>query len=192
MRYPVLILLAVFISIFATAVKSQGGDRGKDDDRGKDTVFEKMRGRWSIVSGVNQGRELIETEVEGTYVTVVNNLITIFDADESERYRALLTVEGERDRSDGKVVEITMRVVPKKPRLGEQLPGESFLGGNDVRTAVSYGILKFVGEDTCLLCYSLPGSERPTEFRSPPGSNIMLFKLKRWDWDADAGNSLPR
>jgi uncharacterized protein (TIGR03067 family) len=147
---------------------------GVGDDQPMDTVTEKLSGRWEIVAGTNQGRELTSEDVDGTYITVINNLISTFDADDRECYRAVFTVDQEKNP-----IEITMRAVPEMARLGEQLPREKSIGQKEPLEAVSAGILKFGSEDRCTLCYALPGTDRPKKFHSPEGSNLMLFTLER-------------
>ncbi|NND99212.1 MAG: TIGR03067 domain-containing protein [Pirellulaceae bacterium] len=131
-------------------------------------MTEKLQGRWEIVAGVSQGRELGKAELKGTYMTVTNNKMVTYDADEQQRYRAVFSII---DRS--KPIEIMMTALPQNP-LGDKTARPS-----DTPSQVASGILKFTGKDRLVLCYSLPGSDRPKKFASPKDSTIMLFKMQR-------------
>ncbi len=135
------------------------------------TIEKALQGRWEIVRGVNQGRELSEIEVDGTYVTITANSIVTYDRESQARYQAVFTISEQLKDKNEKAM-ITMQTVDKdsstKPITAAQL---------DKNTAL--GILKFDGESSWVLCYALPGSERPEKFESPEGSKNMLFKLER-------------
>lgn len=140
------------------------------EDTTKDSVQTKLQGRWEIVAGTNQGQELSEAEVSGTYVTITNNSIITYDRDDRARYQAVFTLDTEMQP-----VQITMRAVSKE----EPVKAKSKDNTKAAADKAAAGILKFDGDKKVKLCYSLSGDSRPTEFKSPEGSQIMLFSLER-------------
>ena len=137
----------------------------------KDSTSLLLQGRWEIVGGVNQGRELTATELAETYVTVTTNTIVTFDANQKQRFRAVFILDETK-----KPVEITMTSLSSDPTTEEKtIKQKTESPANDVAT----GILKFAGNDKWVLCYALPGEDRPTEFKSAAGSKTMLFMLER-------------
>jgi len=137
----------------------------------KDSTSLLLQGRWEIVAGVNQGRELTPTELAGTYVTVTTNSIVTFDVTDQQRYRAVFVLD------DTKMpIEITMTSLSSDPTTEKKtIKQKTDSPANDVAT----GILKFDGDEKWVLCYALPGADRPTEFKSAAGSKTMLFVLER-------------
>ncbi len=135
-----------------------------------ESTLQKMQGRWEVVAGVNQGQKLSDAELDGTYVTVTTNRIVTYDRDEQQRYQAVVQVD------DGqKPIHITMTPIV------ENAPTKK-VGSQELPTApASAGILRFLGEEKWVLCYALPGENRPTKFDSPAGSKILLFTLERQD-----------
>lgn len=125
------------------------------DHHGSDLV-KKLAGVWEIEDGRNQGESLTEEDLEGK-VIIKGNEIVSYDKDEKELYRATFTVNPDADP-----IEITMTA--------------SMRG----KTLESLGILKLEEKDDEMwLCYGLPDSPRPTEFKSPGDSRNMLFELQR-------------
>ncbi|QDV68930.1 hypothetical protein Poly24_26430 [Rosistilla carotiformis] len=137
-----------------------------------DTSTEKFQGRWKVVAGVNQGRELSEAEIQGTTVTVATNTIVTYDRDEHQRFRAVFTIDAAE-----KPMHIDMTSIP------EQAPLSKEKVDRPKQDVIAAGILKFDGDDRCVLCYALPGADRPTKFASPEGSKLMLFKMERMQGD---------
>ena len=136
-----------------------------------DSTSISLQGRWEIVGGINQGRELTPSELARTYVTVTTNTMVMFDANEQQRYRAVFTLDETK-----KPVEITMTSLSSDPTTEEKAVKQQT---ESPANAVATGILKFDGEEKWILCYALPGADRPTEFKSTAGSMRMLFVLER-------------
>jgi len=144
---------------------------GFADSPATDSTNLLLQGRWEIVGGVNQGRELTSTELAGTYVTVTTNSIVTFDAHEQQRHRAGFILDDTKNP-----VEITMTALSSDSTTEEKtVEQKTQAPANEVAT----GILKFNGDEKWILCYALPGAVRPTEFKSATGSKIMLFMLER-------------
>ncbi|WP_372899353.1 TIGR03067 domain-containing protein [Stieleria sp.] len=137
-------------------------------EKPNDTLTEKLQGRWEVVSGVNQGRELSELEVEGTYVTISINRIVTYDRDDQQRFRAVFRID-----SSTKPAKITMTSVPQLARPSEIDPPPK------PDTAVAEGIIRFDNDHRWTLCYALNGADRPKDFQSPKGSKNMLLTLER-------------
>lgn len=139
------------------------------DDKAKDTLSEKLQGRWEIVGGAADGRKLTKPELEGTYVVVEANNIITYDADDQATYEAVYWTDPAK-----KPKEITMTAI-----MREQPNHEERAIPKELPKVDALGILKFDGNDTWYLCYALPGKERPKEFKSSEEEKNMLFKLKR-------------
>ncbi|MGB7344965.1 MAG: TIGR03067 domain-containing protein, partial [Pirellulaceae bacterium] len=135
------------------------------EDKPNDTAIEQLQGRWEIVAGVSQGREMSEAEVDGTYVTITTNKITTYDRDERQRYRAIFRIDESK-----KPMHITMTAVEKNA------PTNKLKLADRITNAVSSGVLRFDGQGKWQLCYALPGFDRPEKFESPVGSKNMLFR----------------
>jgi len=97
--------------------------------------------------------------------------MVMFDANEQQRYRAVFTLDETK-----KPVEITMTSLSSDPTTEEKAVKQQT---ESPANAVATGILKFDGEEKWILCYALPGADRPTEFKSTAGSMRMLFVLER-------------
>jgi len=158
------------ISIALSILVSTAGF-GFADSPATDSPSSLLQGRWEIVGGVNQGLELTPIEVAGTYVTVTTNSIVTFDANSHQRYRAVFILDATK-----KPIEITMTALPSDPTTEKKtVKQKTESPANDVAA----GILKFDGAEKWVLCYSLPGADRPTEFKSTGSSKTMLFILER-------------
>ena len=138
------------------------------DHHGNDAeIMKRLIGRWEIDEGVNQGRELEDDQVDGHYVMITAEEIVTYDADQNETYRAKYRLNTKTDP-----VQIDM------------------VANMNGREVMAKGIVQFEwldldGEDEFKLCYSLKPGERPSEFESPEGSQIMLFELEQEDDDDD-------
>ncbi|QDV41787.1 hypothetical protein Enr13x_16300 [Stieleria neptunia] len=143
-------------------------EEAKVDEKPNETLIEELQGRWEIVAGVNQGRPLTESEVEGTYVTISVNRIVTYDRDNQQRFRAVFRIDSSTDP-----VQITMTSVPKLARPSQIDPPPR------PDKAVAEGIVRFENEHRWTLCYALDGADRPTKFKSPQGSKNMLLTLER-------------
>ncbi|MFG0262088.1 MAG: TIGR03067 domain-containing protein [Novipirellula sp. JB048] len=122
-------------------------------------VLKKLAGTWEIDEGVNQGEEVSEEDLEGTTVVITDKTIVTYDKDQKETYRATFTLDTSK-----RPIQIDMTAKIKEGASKQAL-----------------GILEFDDDDEFTICYALPGAERPTKFKSPPGSKIMLFECERDD-----------
>ncbi len=116
-------------------------------------------GRWNIESGTNQGTPIPADRLQGTYAIVSGDVITTFDSQEKEAYKATYTID-----------------TSKSPI---QIDMTANRGGQQVK---SLGIIRIDSADVnsqkkCVLAYSLDPSERPSSFESPAGSKVMVFHL---------------
>ncbi len=166
------------VSVFALLLTTLACASVTAEEKPDDTVSEKLQGRWLVVSGVNQGRELSKQEVEGVYVTVAINSITTYDRNQQQRFRAVFRTDGSQDP-----IHITMTPLAKN---ASNVSSAEFAPDEKETAPAAAGILKFLGNDKWMLCYGLPGAERPTTFESPKGSKNMLFTLER-----DQGDPVP-
>jgi len=144
-------------------------------DDSKRSIGVQIQGRWEIVAGVNQGRELPSTAVKGTYVAVKDNLFATFDSQENQRYKATFIIDDSTDPVQIKMTTVVQEVVNRV------VDGVDSAGSATKVTteSVALGILRVDNPKKWTLCYALPGAERPTSFKSPAESKVMLFTLEK-------------
>ena len=145
-----------------------------DDDPTR-SIAGQIQGRWEIVSGVNQGRALLASEVRGTYVTVKDNQIVTFDSQENQKYKATFVVDDSLDPVQIKMTSVLKEVVSNNTNAADQA-GLATVVNNE---SVAVGILRIDNPRKWTLCYAIPGFERPTRFESPSGSKVLLFTLEK-------------
>lgn len=155
------VLLPAVLALAFAAVT--GPSASAVDAEERRDIQQKFMGRWEIDEGYNQGRELTDEEVDGTYTVVTADTITTYDRDQNETYKAKYTINYDTDP-----IQIDMVAT---------------MGG---RSMTALGILDFEwldldGEDEVTLAYSLQPGERPTEFESPEGSKIIVLELEQAD-----------
>ncbi len=167
--------MIIKLLLIALTFSTMGGTWAMAENEANDTTIEKLQGRWQIVSGVNQGRELTESEVNGTYVTVTTNTIVTYDRDQQQRFRAVFRTDDTKSP-----IHITMTPVEVNAST------DKLKSDDEPAQPVALGILKFLGEDQWMLCYGLPGADRPPKFESAKASNNMLFTLRK-----DEGDPVP-
>ncbi|TWU48362.1 TIGR03067 domain-containing protein [Rubripirellula reticaptiva] len=151
------------------------------EDKPNDTIIEQLQGRWEITEGINQGRTLTAGELAGASVTITTNSIVTYDQSQQEKFRAVFTID-----ESNKPVHITMITVPKVAPVADETSPRA---KQNTPNTTSPGILKLTGKSggdvIMMLCYALPGSERPMKFESPGGGKNMLFVLKKHPVDED-------
>ncbi len=138
------------------------------EDKSGGSIESQLQGRWEVVAGVNQGRELLPAEIEGTSVSVTVNQIVTFDREENQRYKAVFVMDESSSPAKIDLTSVTDDAVEK------QLPTKK-----DPTYVGALGIVKMVSPGKWMLCYSLPGADRPSTFESPVGSQIMLFTMSK-------------
>jgi len=144
-------------------------------DDSKRSIGVQIQGRWEIVAGVNQGQELSLAAVKGNYIAVKDNLIATFDSQENQRYKATFIIDDSTDPVQVKMSTVVQEVVN---RIADG--ADSTVTATKVTTeSVALGILRMDNPKKWTLCYALPGAERPTSFKSPAGSKVMLFTLEK-------------
>ena len=122
-------------------------------------ITQSLSGRWSIDSGINQGTPLTPAEVTDTFAIITPKVITTFDSQEKEVYKASYTID-----TGSSPMQIDMVATR---------------GGQQVK---SLGIIRFEPmnenkQKQITLAYSLDPSERPRTFDSPQGSKVMVFEM---------------
>lgn len=145
----VLLCTCGLLLTFATPQLSFAADPAVD-------AAEKMQGRWTIEKGVNQGRDLADSEIIGNLVLVEKNIITTYDREQKEVYRASYRL---KLGSDPVQIDMTTKMQGRQETK-------------------ALGIVKFDG-DRWWLCYGLPGEDRPGAFKSAEDSKTMLFEMKK-------------
>jgi uncharacterized protein (TIGR03067 family) len=146
-------LLALFCAVgFITSGGSGTLADGKADI---EKELKKFQGAWTIESSVAGGQELPADQLNG--------FIVIFEGDKH-------TV-----KNGDKVIQVgTQKLDPSKsPKAIDVTMTEGLNKG-----AVMLGIYEIDG-DTLKACFDPQGKKRPTEFKSPPGSEYFVNVHKR-------------
>jgi RNA polymerase sigma factor (sigma-70 family) len=118
---------------------------------------EKIQGTWQAVKMESEGREATEDEVKkGKFVIKGDKLTTV--------------------RPDGFTSESDITIDPaQRPKTIDLVPQT----GPDTEKGKTFrGIYKLDG-DTLILCMNGPEMERPKEFKTEAGTQVMLITLKR-------------
>ncbi len=137
-------------------------------DQSGRSIEAQIQGRWEVVAGVNQGRELLPAEIAGTSVAITVNQIVTSDHEQNQRFRAVFVIDETKTPA-----QITMTSIPEDV-VEKQLPT-----AKEPTNPVALGIVKIVSPNQWMLCYALPGAEPPTTFESTAGSKLMSFTMER-------------
>ncbi|GAB5406781.1 MAG: hypothetical protein Aurels2KO_50120 [Aureliella sp.] len=168
-------LFIALVAMQSSVLGDEGkGDKGEKaitkDGLMKTRIVERLQGRWAIIDGVNQGRQLSSNDLEGMYMSVKTNVIATYDSKDNARFQAVFAIDETK-----KPIRITLNGLDLR-KVAQPNQASTKPGSYD---PISHGIIKFKGNDVCLLCYSLPGGDKPTKFNSPSGSKQVFFKLRR-------------
>ena len=138
-----------FLAVAALAL----GMTASADEKASKEELAKFSGTWKGVSVVQDGKEMTKAEAETARLTV-----------DGEKYTLKLggeEIEGTHALDPTKTPKQIEAVRTKGPSKGEKM----------------LGIYELTG-DTFKVCFAAPGkSDRPTEFKSAPGSGqrVLLF-----------------
>jgi uncharacterized protein (TIGR03067 family) len=133
----------------AISVAASGGEADLEKEA------KKFQGAWSLESSDTSGKKLSTEDLKGFIVTFEGDKHTLKKGDE------VIQVGTQKidPTKSPKTIDVTMTEGPNKG-------------------AVMLGIYVFVG-DTLKVCFDTRGKERPTEFKSAPGSSTFVNVHKR-------------
>jgi len=115
---------------------------------------EKMQGDWTIVQALHNGESADEDKIKEAALVFKGSKFT-------------LTMNGETH-------EVPFTVDPKKkPKTIDAKPTNGMF-----KDKTLLGIYEIKGDDL-KMCFSEPGSDRPTEIKSEGGSNTFMMVVKR-------------
>jgi uncharacterized protein (TIGR03067 family) len=137
--------------ILAVVVLAVGLSAAVADEKAE---LEKFNGTWKGVSVVTDGKEMPKAEAEAVRLTVKGEKYTLKIGNEE--------IEGTHKLDPTKTPKHIEAVRTKGPNKGEKLLGIYELEG-----------------DTYRACFAAPGKDRPTEFKSAPGSGQRVLSFKR-------------
>lgn len=128
-------------------------------------IMKKFVGTWDIEDGVSFGTPIPEEHLDGSVTVITRDKITTYDRDKKETYTAKYKLNTKTDPM--------------------QIDMVSMMNGKEMK---ALGIVKFEwldldGDNEFQLAYSLKPGERPTEFKSPKGSQILTMELEQDDDD---------
>jgi uncharacterized protein (TIGR03067 family) len=113
-----------------------------------------LQGKWMLTSAVLNGTEVPKDDIKGELVFKENKY----------SYTA----------GDGQAGAGTFKLDPsKKPKQLDAVPSEGDAKGQ------TFEEIYEIDGDSLKLCLALPGTKRPTDFKSEAGSLHMLFIYKR-------------
>jgi uncharacterized protein (TIGR03067 family) len=136
--------------LLALAIGLVLGADGKDDAKNDQ---KKLQGKWIVTSGVIDGNKLPKDQVKGDLV---------FDKD-----KYAYTTGDEKGGG-------TFKLDPsKKPKHMDSVPSDGPVQGQTVEEIYE------IDGDNLKICIALPGTPRPTAFKSEAGSGLWLFTYKR-------------
>lgn len=126
-----------------------------DDKADLEQEIRKFQGAWTIESSTTGGKELPADDLKALIVTFEGNQHTVKNGSE------VIQVGTQKldPTKSPKTIDVTMSEGPSKGK-------------------VMRGIYKFDG-DTLTVCFDPQGKNRPTEFKSPAGSENFLNVHKR-------------
>jgi len=114
----------------------------------------KLQGKWIVTSAVLDGNEIPKDQVKGE-----------------------ITYKGDKytwSSGDGQGGTGTYKLDPsKKPKALNAVPSDGPLKGQTIEHIYE------VEGDNLKVCLALPGTKRPTEFKSEGGSGLWFFTYKR-------------
>jgi uncharacterized protein (TIGR03067 family) len=133
-----------------------GGIAARADDKADvEKELKRFQGTWTIESSEAGGQKAPADQLKDMTVT--------FDGDKHTVKNASEVIQVGRQKIDPtkspKTIDVTMTEGPSKG-------------------TVMLGIYKFDG-DTLTVCFDMEGKKRPTEFKSPPGSQTFVNVHKR-------------
>jgi uncharacterized protein (TIGR03067 family) len=148
--------IALAALLCAVGFAACGGSATRAEDKADlEKEIRKFQGTWTFESSEAGGKKLPADVLKGLILTFEGAKHTVKKGDE------ILQVGTQKlDPSKSpKTIDVTMTEGPNKG-------------------AVMLGIYEFEG-DTLKVCFDPEGKKRPTEFKSPPGSNNFVNVHKR-------------
>jgi uncharacterized protein (TIGR03067 family) len=136
------------VAILFVAALAHGTQKGGND-------IEEMKGTWTCISAVNDGKPLPDATVQKLRLTLTQDKYTT-------------------QRGNQTLFDSTYKIdASRKPKHIDIIGTE---GENEGKAA--QGIYS-IEHDKLTICYTMPGKERPQEFASKPGSTATLVVWKR-------------
>lgn len=143
-------------TLLVLALAMTAADAPKDDAK-KD--LEKLQGHWIMASAVHDGVDLPADLLSKLKFTIKGDQFTVAGDEETVKAYSKITLK--------------LDAAPK-PHLIDFV-----VGGGDVKGATIEGIYEWEGADDFKVCAKIEGNERPTEFKSPENSHVVLIVFKR-------------
>jgi uncharacterized protein (TIGR03067 family) len=144
------VVFAAFAACLLVAADS------KDEDGKKE--FKKFEGTWVLVSGERDGKKVADEDVKKSKIVMKGEETTLFTPHQS-----------------GETIKSTRKLDPsKKPAQVDIMRSTGPGAGQTIK-----GIYEWIDADTYRVCMAPPGKDRPTEFKTTPGSGHTLHVWKR-------------
>lgn len=142
-------------SIAMAQVTEKVSDQSKTDEPlTKEQVLEKLQGKWIPVAAKIGGNDFPEEVLKTIQLEIAK-----------EKYIVLANKVEDRGRTE---IDVAPKVWTMNI-IGEEGPNKD----REIKT-----IFKFE-EEKLIVCYEVGDGERPTEFVSPPTSNVLLMTYQR-------------
>ncbi len=143
-------------TLFVLALAMAVADAPKDDAK-KD--LDKLQGHWVMASALYDGADLDANIVAKLKFDIKGDQFTVKGDEETVKAYTKVTLK--------------LDDAPK-PHLIDFVVG----GGGEKGTTIE-GIYEIEGADEFKICAKVDGMERPTEFKSPENSHVVLIVFKR-------------
>jgi uncharacterized protein (TIGR03067 family) len=143
---------ALSLSLALALVGFTGRADEKDAKKAEDKDAQKIEGRYELVGGEENGKEVPADRVKGAVVVITGTTIVGTDKDKKEFFTCTYTLDTAK-----KPWKITM--TSKEPKEGEK----------------SEGIVEMEG-NTLKICYAVPGGKTPTSFKTEDKQNCFVLK----------------
>jgi uncharacterized protein (TIGR03067 family) len=139
--------MIVLVCVVGLLLGADAKDDAKSDQQ-------KLQGKWTLASGIQNGNEIPKDQVKGELVFKGNKYSWT--------------------TGDGQGGSGTFTLDPsRKPKVLDSVPSDGPSKGETIKEIYD------LDGDNFKICFSLPGSKRPTEFKAEGGSNRWLFTYKR-------------
>ncbi len=142
---------AVLLSLGLLLGAGGAGDEAKKE-------LKRFEGTWVLVSGEVDGKPVADKHIKASKMTI------------KARKVALLTPHQSKQ-----TIEANLTVDPaKRPRQMDWVRATEPGKGKRM-----HAIYEWLGDDQYRICFAPPGKDRPTEFKTRPGSGHILHVWKR-------------
>jgi len=142
--------LSLSLALVLVGLTGRADEKDAKKQDNKDT--QKLEGRYELVGGEENGKEVPSDRVKGAVVIITGNAIVGTDKDKKEFFSCTYSLDTAK-----KPWKITM--TSKEPKQGDKAEGIVEMEGTMLK-----------------ICYATPGGKTPTSFKTEEKQNCFLLK----------------